>query len=204
MRLVRGVDPFSRGVHPRPHCNVIGLHWRVAVHRPQCMESSWRRRSPPPVGAAARAARTAATTEPARWIARRSTTRRSMSAVCRQGRRRVTMNAKYRVFALLGIVFLLSLGFYFFSTRGTSDVVLIGTVDANQVIVSSKVARTHRAPAGGRGPEREAGRARSRRLTIRTWPPSATRPAPLLSVCVRRCARAAKPTPARTARPMRR
>ncbi len=50
------------------------------------------------------------------------------------------MNAKYRVFAMLGVVFLLSLAFYFFSTRGTSDVVLIGTVDANQVIVSSKVA----------------------------------------------------------------
>jgi HlyD family secretion protein len=50
------------------------------------------------------------------------------------------MNPKYRVFALLGIVFLLALGFYFYSTRGTSDVVLIGTVDANQVIVSSKVA----------------------------------------------------------------
>jgi multidrug resistance efflux pump len=49
------------------------------------------------------------------------------------------MNAKYRVFAMLGVVFLLSLAFYFFSTRGTSDVVLIGTVDANQVIVSSKV-----------------------------------------------------------------
>jgi multidrug resistance efflux pump len=41
---------------------------------------------------------------------------------------------------MLGVVFLLSLGFYLFSTRGTSDVVLIGTVDANQVIVSSKVA----------------------------------------------------------------
>jgi multidrug resistance efflux pump len=50
------------------------------------------------------------------------------------------MNPKYRVFAALGLVFLLSLGFYFFSMRGTSDVVLIGTVDANQVIVSSKVA----------------------------------------------------------------
>jgi multidrug resistance efflux pump len=50
------------------------------------------------------------------------------------------MNAKYRVFAMLGVVFLLSLGFYLFSTRGTSDVVLIGTVDANQVIVSSQVA----------------------------------------------------------------
>ena len=41
---------------------------------------------------------------------------------------------------MLGVVFLLSLVFYVFSTRGTSDVVLIGTVDANQVIVSSKVA----------------------------------------------------------------
>ncbi len=50
------------------------------------------------------------------------------------------MNAKYRVFAMLGVVFVLSLGFYLFSTRGSSDVVLIGTVDANQVIVSSKVA----------------------------------------------------------------
>jgi HlyD family secretion protein len=50
------------------------------------------------------------------------------------------MNSKYRVFAVLGMVFFVSLGFYFFSTRGTSDVVLIGTVDANQVIVSSKVA----------------------------------------------------------------
>jgi multidrug resistance efflux pump len=50
------------------------------------------------------------------------------------------MNAKYRVFVLLGIVFLLALGFYFYSTRGSSDVVLIGNVDANQVIVSSKVA----------------------------------------------------------------
>ncbi len=50
------------------------------------------------------------------------------------------MNPKYRVIAMLGIVFLLSLGFYIYSTRGGSDLVLIGTVDANQVIVSSKVA----------------------------------------------------------------
>ena len=59
------------------------------------------------------------------------------------------MNAKYRVFALLGVVFLLALGFYFFSTGGTSDAVLIGTVDANQVIVSSKVAG--RIERGGSG-----------------------------------------------------
>ncbi len=50
------------------------------------------------------------------------------------------MNAKYRVFAMLGVIFLLALGFYFYSTRGTPEVVLIGTVDADQVIVSSKVA----------------------------------------------------------------
>jgi len=41
---------------------------------------------------------------------------------------------------MLGVVFLLSLTFYLYSTHGTTDVVLIGTVDANQVIVSSKVA----------------------------------------------------------------
>ena len=50
------------------------------------------------------------------------------------------MNPKYRVFAVLGLVFLLSLGFYIYTTRGTREVVLIGTVDADQVIVSSKVA----------------------------------------------------------------
>jgi HlyD family secretion protein len=50
------------------------------------------------------------------------------------------MNSKYRVFAVLGIVFLLSLGFYIYTTRGTGGEVLIGTVDADQVIVSSKVA----------------------------------------------------------------
>ena len=49
------------------------------------------------------------------------------------------MNPKYRVFAVLGLVFLLSLGFYFWTGRGPSDVVLIGTVDANQVIVSAQV-----------------------------------------------------------------
>ena len=49
------------------------------------------------------------------------------------------MDSKYRVFAVLGVVFLISLGFYFFTTSDTKDMVLIGTVDANQVIVSSKV-----------------------------------------------------------------
>ena len=50
------------------------------------------------------------------------------------------MDSKYRVFAVLGVVFLISLGFYVFTTRDPKDLVLIGTVDANQVIVSSKVA----------------------------------------------------------------
>ncbi len=50
------------------------------------------------------------------------------------------MNSRYRVFALLGVVLLLSLAFYLYSTHGNTEDVLIGTVDANQVIVSSKVA----------------------------------------------------------------
>jgi len=50
------------------------------------------------------------------------------------------MNSKYRVFAVLGLVFVISLGVYLYTGRGSSDVILIGTVDANQVIVSSKVA----------------------------------------------------------------
>jgi HlyD family secretion protein len=49
------------------------------------------------------------------------------------------MNSKYRVFAVLGLVSLISLGVYFWTRPGGEYVVLIGTVDANQVIVSSKV-----------------------------------------------------------------
>ena len=46
------------------------------------------------------------------------------------------MNPSNRFFILLGVIFLIALGYYFFSTPSNKDLVLIGTVDSNQVIVS--------------------------------------------------------------------
>ena len=46
------------------------------------------------------------------------------------------MNPRNRFFILLGIIFVIALGYYFFSTPSNKDLVLIGTVDSNQVIVS--------------------------------------------------------------------
>ncbi len=40
----------------------------------------------------------------------------------------------------MGVLILIALSYYFFSTDRSSDMVLVGTVDANQVIVSSKIA----------------------------------------------------------------
>ena len=49
------------------------------------------------------------------------------------------MNARNRVFMILGLLLVGSLVWYFSTTRHTSDLQLIGTVDANQVIVSSRI-----------------------------------------------------------------
>ena len=49
------------------------------------------------------------------------------------------MNPRNRIFVILGVLFLISLGWYFFSTKRSDDLQLIGTVDANEVIVSSRV-----------------------------------------------------------------
>ncbi|HEV3511810.1 MAG TPA: biotin/lipoyl-binding protein, partial [Candidatus Sulfotelmatobacter sp.] len=49
------------------------------------------------------------------------------------------MSARNRFFILLGIIFVIAATYYFFSTEHTPDLVLIGTVDANQVIVSAQV-----------------------------------------------------------------
>ena len=49
------------------------------------------------------------------------------------------MNQKKRFIILLSALLLIALAYYFISTDRTTDMVLIGTVDANQVIVSSKV-----------------------------------------------------------------
>src|SRR5712675_803344 len=49
------------------------------------------------------------------------------------------MSARNRFFVLLSIIFVISLIYYFFSVDHSKDLVLIGTVDANQVIVSAQV-----------------------------------------------------------------
>jgi multidrug resistance efflux pump len=49
------------------------------------------------------------------------------------------VSPRNRIFILLGVIFLIAAGYYLFSTPRTKDLVLIGTVDANQVIVSPQV-----------------------------------------------------------------
>jgi HlyD family secretion protein len=49
------------------------------------------------------------------------------------------MNARNRIFIILGVLFLISLGWYFFTANRSTDLQLIGTVDANEVVVSSRI-----------------------------------------------------------------
>lgn len=49
------------------------------------------------------------------------------------------MSARNRVFMILGLLTVGSLIWYFVTTKRTSDLQLIGTVDANEVVVSSKI-----------------------------------------------------------------
>jgi HlyD family secretion protein len=49
------------------------------------------------------------------------------------------MSARNRFLILLGIIFLMAATYYYFSTGHSRDLVLIGTVDANQFVVSSQV-----------------------------------------------------------------
>jgi HlyD family secretion protein len=49
------------------------------------------------------------------------------------------MSARNRFAMLLGIIFVIAATYYFFSTDHSNDLVLIGTVDSNQVIVSAQV-----------------------------------------------------------------
>ncbi len=49
------------------------------------------------------------------------------------------MNARNRIFILLGVLLIIALCWYFFSTNRSQDLQLIGTVDANEVIVSSRI-----------------------------------------------------------------
>src|SRR5271167_5049609 len=49
------------------------------------------------------------------------------------------MNARNRVFMILGILTVIGLCLYFFTVPRTTDLQLIGTVDANEVVVSSRI-----------------------------------------------------------------
>jgi HlyD family secretion protein len=49
------------------------------------------------------------------------------------------MSARNRFFILLGVIFVIAAIYYSFSTDHSKDLVLIGTVDSNQVIVSAQV-----------------------------------------------------------------
>jgi multidrug resistance efflux pump len=49
------------------------------------------------------------------------------------------MNARNRIFSLMGVLLIVALCWYFFSTRRSDDLQLIGTVDANEVVVSSRI-----------------------------------------------------------------
>ena len=49
------------------------------------------------------------------------------------------MNARNKVFVLLAIIFGISTAYYFFSTQRGGDLVLVGTVDANQIVVSPQI-----------------------------------------------------------------
>jgi HlyD family secretion protein len=49
------------------------------------------------------------------------------------------MSARNRFFILLGVIFVVAAAYYYFSTDHSRDLVLIGTVDANQVMVSAQV-----------------------------------------------------------------
>jgi HlyD family secretion protein len=49
------------------------------------------------------------------------------------------MKPRNRIFTILGILFIIALCWYFVSTRRSGDLQLIGTVDANEVVVSSRI-----------------------------------------------------------------
>jgi len=49
------------------------------------------------------------------------------------------MKPRNRIFIIMGVLFVFALVFYFFSTNRSSDLQLVGTVDANEVVVSSRI-----------------------------------------------------------------
>src|SRR5271165_4992451 len=49
------------------------------------------------------------------------------------------MSARNKFLMVLGVILILASGYYFFSTPGGKDLVLVGTVDANQIVVSPQI-----------------------------------------------------------------
>ncbi len=49
------------------------------------------------------------------------------------------MNARNKVLILVAIIFAISTAYYFYSTPRGGDLVLVGTVDANQIVVSPQI-----------------------------------------------------------------
>jgi len=49
------------------------------------------------------------------------------------------MSARNKFLIVLGIILTIASGYYYFSTPGGSDLVLVGTVDANQIVVSPQI-----------------------------------------------------------------
>jgi HlyD family secretion protein len=49
------------------------------------------------------------------------------------------VSQRNRFFAFLGLLLLIGIGYYFFSTDRSSDLILVGTIDANQIVVSPKI-----------------------------------------------------------------
>src|SRR5580658_5091012 len=52
---------------------------------------------------------------------------------------KASMNARNRIFVILGILFVIALCWYLLTTKRSGDLQLIGTVDANEVVVSSRI-----------------------------------------------------------------
>lgn len=49
------------------------------------------------------------------------------------------MKPRNRIFIIMGVLFVFALVFYFFTTSRSTELQLIGTVDANEVVVSSRI-----------------------------------------------------------------
>src|SRR5205807_6280231 len=67
------------------------------------------------------------------------------------------MSTRNRFFAFLGLLLVIAGIYYFFSADHSSDLVLTGTVDANQVVVSPKIAGRIERLAVDEGTEVKAG-----------------------------------------------